>query len=490
MSGYRKTAVAVALLALALAISLEVGCRRSEPPLVPSGGSGSAGSASAGSGSGGSGSAGSVEPPPPPQAPPPSITLSASIPGDATFSPPFDLASIQKDFDIFSWSSFIALSWPPGPGGTGDPAKMIGAQGDNPTVWEDYPDAGAIFLPNGAPPAPNPTAPIPEACKAIHQPGDKVLTQVGKTPTVLTTTSEPFNTGPLPDQNGVYARFELAVNQAMYGYILANALYSKAGQQAFTGPVAFPCGALPAGGKPGAEGAIMVKAAWKVITADEKARFHSAQALVYAPASKKPAYPASCKRQLVGLVGLHIVHKTNSAAQWVWSTFEHVDNAPTQAEVSSGNLRAKYNFYDPKCSAARCPPNQVPPRPWNPTQKSAFHTQVVRIDSFKGNEFAPRSAEARNAEAWKLLAAVNPQSVWINYQLISTQWPTATGQCAATPGNPLGTPAPSFLANTTLETYIQGMTPNVSSSCMACHNNATMTTPVPSDFTYLLTRAQ
>jgi len=34
------------------------------------------------------------------------------------------------------------------------------------------------------------------------------------------------------------------------------------------------------------------------------------------------------------------------------------------------------------------------------------------------------------------------------------------------------------------------MVPNVSSNCIECHNNATMTTPVPSDFTYILQRAQ
>jgi hypothetical protein len=468
MIGLRIAAGAVALLALVM------GCQKSKSPPVwtPPGEPPSSGSAT-------------------PPTPSPAIVLSASIPGDASFTPPFDsLGNIQKDFDIFSWNSFIALSWPPGPDGTGDPSKLIGAQGDNPTVWELYPDAGAIFLPNGATPSSPPATPIPDACKAIYAPGDKLLTQVGKTPTVLTAMSQPFNTGPLPDQGGVYARFELAVNQTMYGYILANTLYSKAGQKAFTGPVTFACGALPAGGKAGAEGAIMVKTAWKVITADDKVRFHSAQALVYSPASTNPAFPASCTKQLVGLVGMHIVHKTNSAAQWVWSTFEHVDNAPTEAEVASGKLRDKYNFYNPKCSAASCPPNQVPPRPWIPTRQSAFHTQVVRVDEFKGNEFAPQSAAARNADAQKLLAGVNPQSVWKNYQLISTQWPTATGKCAAIPGNPLGTPAPNFLANTTLETYIQGMTPNVSSSCMGCHNNATMTTPVPSDFTYLLTRAQ
>ena len=101
-----------------------------------------------------------------------------------------------------------------------------------------------------------------------------------------------------------------------------------------------------------------------------------------------------------------------------------------------------------------------------------------------------QSAAARNADAHKLLAGVNAKSVWANYQLISTMWPTNPGNCGPAPGDPLGTPAPTFLANTTLETYIQGTTPNVSSQCIECHNNATMTTPVASDFTYVLQRAQ
>ena len=133
---------------------------------------------------------------------------------------------------------------------------------------------------------------------------------------------------------------------------------------------------------------------------------------------------------------------------------------------------------------------RTPPRPWNPTQVSSFHSQVVRMNMFKGNEFAFESAAARNADALKLLLGVSTSSVWQNYELISTMWPTNTGQCQASPGDPLGTPAPNFLANTTLETYIQGMVPNVSSNCIECHNNATMTTPVASDFTYVLQRAQ
>lgn len=422
----------------------------------------------------------------------PAIILSSSIPGDAQFGPlppnPTNeqkLLAIQGDFDIYSWNTFIALNWPPGPDGNGDPKKTIGQNGDNDTVWEHYRDVADIFLPGGARPTYTGSVSVPTQCKASYKPGMRIISQVGKTPTVLTEFSQPFNTGPLIDQNGNYTRYEILVNKPMFDYILSNALYSKAGQKVFAGEVEFPCGALG-----GPEGAIMVKAAWKVINSADKGRFHSEQVLVYSPASQNPKYAASCSTKLMGLVGLHIGHKTNSGAQWLWSTFEHVDNVPTEADVASKKFKAKYNYYNPKCSAGKCPPNQVPPRPWNPTKVSSYRSQVVRMNMFKGNEFAFTSAAARNADALKLLLGVSASSVWQNYELISTMWPTNTGKCVATPGDPLGTPAPNFLANTTLETYIQGMVPNVSSNCIECHNNATMTTPVPSDFTYILQRAQ
>ena len=423
----------------------------------------------------------------------PAIVLKSNIPGDAQFGslPPNatneqKLLAIQGDFDIYSWNTFIALNWPPLPNGNGDPSKTIGQNGDNDTVWEHYRDVSDIFLPGGKKPSYNgPAGVVPAQCKASYKPGMRIISQVGKTPTVLTDFSQPFNTGPLIDQNGNYTRYEILVNKPMFDYILQNTLYSKAGQKVFSGAVKFPCGVLN-----GAEGAIMVKSSWKVISAADKNRFHSQTVLVYSPASQNPKYAASCSTKLMGLVGLHIGHKTNSGAQWLWSTFEHVDNAPTEADVASKKFKPQYNYYNPNCTTANCPPNQVPPRPWNPTKVSSFHSQVVRMNMFKGNEFAFESAAARNAEALKLLLGVSSSSVWQNYELISTMWPTNTGQCVANPGDPLGTPAPNFLANTTLETYIQGMVPNVSSNCIECHNNATMTTPVPSDFTYILQRAQ
>ena len=425
---------------------------------------------------------------------PPPIVLSPAIPGDANVTATtVSIDAFQPDFDVYSWNTFIALNWPPGPDGNGDPKQTIGQNGDNDTVWEHYRDVSDVFLPGGKKPSWNgPPQPLPPQCKALYKPGMRLLSQVGKTPTVLTASSQPFNTGPIIDQNGVYTRFEILLNKTMFDYILNNSLYSKAGQKVFTPPVKFTCGTLGTATNPGVEGAIMVKSAWKVIAASDKPRFHSEDVLVYSPASQNPKYAASCSAKTMGLVGLHIAHKTQNASQWLWSTFEHVDNVPTDADVKSGKLKAKYNYYNPACTAANCPPNQIPPRPWNPTKVSSFHSQVVRMNLFNLPIYKA-SADARNADAWKLLAAVNPQSVWLNYELISTMWPTnPSGKCGAVPGDPLGTPAPTFLANTTLETYLQRVPPqpNVSSQCIECHNNATMTVPVASDFTYVLQRAQ
>jgi hypothetical protein len=62
-------------------------------------------------------------------------------------------------------------------------------------------------------------------------------------------------------------------------------------------------------------------------------------------------------------------------------------------------------------------------------------------------------------------------------------------------------PAPTFLANSTLETYSQGSEPLASSSCMACHGNAVSYQQRPpnlkpedffnqSDFTFMLEKAR
>jgi hypothetical protein len=205
--------------------------------------------------------------------------------------------------------------------------------------------------------------------------------------------------------------------------------------------------------------------------------------------------PETCERQLLGLVGLHVVTKTQTDPQWVWSTFEQVDNVPAQGEEDAAR---SYNFFLPDCDDCNAV-NEPPPQPWDP------HHQPVTANSGKSQVVRQIPLTAATQE---LNAAVRPLlegTVWQYYELISTQWPT-DGSGALTPDpsaannwcsplNPVdgsGAPAPAFLGNSTLETYIQGTVPQASSSCIHCHLNATMAAGQRSfsDFTYLLERAQ
>ena len=411
-------------------------------------------------------------------APPPLPVLTSQVPLEITVTGTHPtLASLQQDFDVFSWQSFIALNWPANADGTPNTNLTIGQAPNNPVVWESYRESRTIFLPGGATPAPwGQDSPLPDVCKNIDAahlpPGTMRLTQVGKTANVLDESGEPFKTGPLIDQNGQYARFAIMTNETMFNYILTNKIYSKDGQKAFNADANFPASNAPTQQL----GSIMIKTAWvKMGGKYDPAKFYTTYALVYNNPAEEPGVKPSCVLTQVGLVGFHIAHKTAGEPQWVWSTFEHVDNVPTMGQKPT---LSAYNFFDAHCKA--CKVNEPPPRPWNPGTPYTKPTQVERVIAITPE------AQQLNASYHQALAAVVPDSVWLNYQLVSTQWPTN----AQSKVDPTGVPAPSFLANTTLETYIQGHVKQTSSSCMACHNNATTTTGNFSDFTYLLQRAQ
>ncbi len=137
----------------------------------------------------------------------------------------------------------------------------------------------------------------------------------------------------------------------------------------------------------------------------------------------------------------------------------------------------------------------------------SFKSQIVRE--------TPLTNAAKNMN--KIFQSMLQNSVWKNYMLISTQWPSAFGCTQLHAQSPMRrrrktdflkqpdmtcSPAPTFLANSTLETYSQGNVPLASSSCIACHGNAvgfqkSASNPQPgkanlnqSDFTFMLEKAQ
>lgn len=421
------------------------------------------------------------------------IVLSPVLPATVAVPQPNpDLGQLQTDFDVFSWQTFVALNWPADRNGNANTAVTIGQQGTTPPgVWETWKESTEVFKDDGTPPTPwgDPNRDIPEACRKLAaSDGNKLLPHVAKKPDVLFSSTQPFLSGPLIDQNGQFARFEISLNKSMFDYIVNNELYNTQGQQRFADQgkkVAFACTANGTSDT----GAVMVKAAWKILgQGDAAAGFYTRKALVWTPAladpadPAKPVTPATCMVSDVGMIGLHIATKVKNTSQWVWSTFEHKGNVP---DLDGLPAKQPYSFYNRDCKGCT-PVNQPPPRPWDPN-KPGQPTQIARVTAIDP------STTALNKSWQAALAAVSPTSPWQNYELVSTQWPTLVSKDCNTPAagaSPLGNPAPQFLANTTLESYIQGNTPNVSSSCIGCHKNAAAMTGNFSDFTYMLSLAK
>src|SRR5882672_4049881 len=413
--------------------------------------------------------------------------------------------TLQHGFDMYSWLLFAALNSPR------DPNGRFGAS--QPTMWESYKLIDDVMLPGGAAPDPNYDAPhkVPAVCPAPTP--DKPTSLVVHMTTEAF--NQPFRTGPLIDQSGNYSLNVILMNRVMFDAIVNHdhPLYSKAGQQQFSGDVNFipgvngtePKTITPQQGSvPGSQlGAVMVKVSWKLLTdKDDERRFHHIWAYRHFPAGvfNGDTRAETCDIVKLGMVGFHVGHKTVTRNQWIWTTFEHVDNAPTRTDLKALSLlppekRPAFNFFNAACTDERqCGFNDTPPQAWDPRHPNVtFRSQIVRTNPILG--------DAKNlTDAVHALPQIKGTE-WEHYELVSTQWPSDFG-CAGDvkPGNqpdPSCAPAPPLLANTTLETYSQhdiggSGTAQSTSSCIGCHNNAT-TQHLPataSDFTFILEKAQ
>jgi hypothetical protein len=460
------------------------------------------------------------------------------------------LENLQRGFDFYSWRTFIALNSP-----ADGKTPIDKAEADTPTRWEDmdnFKQLLDVMLPADQQP---PIWPrdrtgmdaererlMPEACKTLQQ-NDPTLRDRKIVKMIEESYNEPFKTGPLIDQDGHYAIFDILMNREMFNYITEHHLNTKADQAANADlAVDFPAGQNDAPAKDGKPaqphkfGAFMLKVSWKILSDAEKAAktFHMIDALVLMPPNAdRPQTARRCLPRTLGLIGFHAVHKTVGRPQWIWTTFEHVKNVPDKDEVAANKLADHYNFFDAHSTSGSATVNATPPRPWEPSPAlelsfrvdNSYKSQIVRETPLTD------AAKHMNVIFHSLLP---PDNVWQNYMLISTQWPSAfaihcTGLQSQSPHDPKTdfvkqpdmtcSPAPIYLANSTLETYSQvdnkvekhdknGVLPDdlavplATSSCIACHSNAVgfqRTTSNreagrpnlnQSDFTFMLEKAQ
>jgi hypothetical protein len=439
------------------------------------------------------------------QCPPPTPSISSS-------TLPTDVSNqvLQCDnginfFDDFSWRSFVALIWPAANGQRGVPdTGQSNFPVNMPLVFETYKADWESFPPPGSPnppPAPSPWssfAGTANPCGASVNAGwgDLLLSSYSKFGNLGLADFGPFFVGPViasgfaqsPSQQS-YLRYQASYNKTEHDQIVGNKwyLHSKLGNVTFCSN-----GATIGGQQCPAENSIDLKSAWMdmgSVPDNLRSRYYIKKAWVLDPASS-PANPQCIQRDM-GLVGLHIVSKTPTRPQWIWSTFEQIDNVPpvvgaTPTTNTVFNLNdgkgAAMPGADPYCVPQPGNPNVVcPGTPPPPAAMPADASQATRFNVTRTQRIGtppmdggPDSTPATNSAYQKLLAAAAPNSPWQYYQLVMTQWPAPGSKPSnpgtpnfTIPGSPLTTKVLSSFANVTMETFDQGA---VFSGCMNCHN--------------------
>lgn len=426
------------------------------------------------------------------------IPLAVILPQN--FSTPLE---IRPYFDYFSWESFIALNWPAKAGARGvadqpaNPDAFLKAAAGTPVVWGTYKDSYDLFgskeqRPTAWSSFDVPGSPCPNAAA-----GQKTLIFLTKGNTPLMETKQAFSF-PLIDQRNNYVYFDIRYDEAQYNfirgqdgdpsswlYLLKNLTPKENAQFGVQMPMSGTT-----------LGSIMLKAAWRIKTdKDDASRYYATAAQIFNPQTQ------TCTSATVLLVGLHIAHKVSPFTEWVWSTFEQVDNVPPDAVAGAPTPAPPPNGYSfnngtdtPKTVGGYNykPPVAPSTKAVGPTPTPPPPVQVTRVNPIPVTP-AGQSTREVNAYYQQLLKG----TVWQYYQLVVTQWPFNPGIGADGPfmlianggvyPQNAGSAFPvNGAINTTMETYFQ--TPNDAAgaggnSCMSCHYRAGQ-----SDFSWGLNR--
>jgi hypothetical protein len=392
--------------------------------------------------------------------PPPTVSPDAlpDVPPTPDGQSPFPF------FNNYSWRSFIALNWPaltsPAQRGQPDRSKRFGDT-SGPRVWTTWKSQIEIFQPGGAKPSDWTSYDGKNPC------GEGFSNSV-----VTLSAFSPFSDfnqaifaldrvgNPLVAQNGTYVRYEVRVNRQEFDSITDenHKWYIAANLPSPDNPVPFNVGSTE------------IKAAWRILTDKDtpaiRSRYYIVpDAQVFDVTAKK------CLKRDIALVGFHIVTKTADRPQWIWSTFEHVDNVPGLSSEPKPPSGVPFSFNDPSKPQTLDP--RRPPPPISPTNQPVANPtpmQVVRLQKIGPT---PDDDTMKMNQAYWNLPEIKG-TVWENYMLVATQWPTQTSP--EKPDNN-GVPFPidgMETANTTMETYFQAprQPPFTGGSCMECHQTS------------------
>ena len=377
--------------------------------------------------------------------------LSAAIPETAT----------DTDFMEFAWQHFLALN-----------AETVGGQinptGDNPTQWASWSSTADLL--NQTDPGPPGSRYYPEVCQQIPNYQDyRVIQQVGKVDdSVLEAQTNGLSESPLLDRNGNFIRYEILLSDAMYTDVVNKGYNNPSVMNELTSNVNLICGDVSyTGGDPANAnmGAIALKIAWMGASGfsdQKKASYHLENLLIYNPSYRNSSGEETCELQEMALVGMHVAHKTLQQPNWIWMTFEHIDNAPDCTSLPPGP-----NSRVPNTS---CPTVMDLGEPeWNFFNQECFDENNMSCATCnatpKSNDLSDECVNPfldPDGTGWCLDLAANPDK---GLSRLCHQIPLSQGQCSN---------APSQLCSTSADCptggECQSIYPEVANSNMACAN--------------------
>ena len=395
---------------------------------------------------------------------------------------------LQKGVDQLSWIIFIALNWQANSDGTPDSTQCFG-QKDGITVWEHWMPGSELF-PKG-----NATSPATWQYGLTKQGHPKNSKAAPSFSLMKLSDSDEFNPERkrVPNVHGDNTFYEIFYNKKVYDYVRKGGLATVQGQKEFIkkwprqsngvflidslsgDTISFEARDervyLPIGVSNDSVfsyqyidknsqslqfksgflhykaniGAMAVKSAWTVIASKaQMGKYHTRTVML------------NGKRVTLGLVALHFAHKIAEAPRWVWSTFEHIDNAPSldkngQADLEPGKDYLYFNKLFNDTATYNKPPKEG---------SNEGKVQIVRLQK------RTKEVDDLNVQFHKIIQNANKNSVWLNYRLVGTQWPFNNPDPLTVVGRD-GDTRPLIMANALMETYHQS-----TSSCMGCHQKA------------------
>ncbi|WP_146662403.1 hypothetical protein [Enhygromyxa salina] len=321
---------------------------------------------------------------------------------------------------------------------------LTSKQGDQ-TVFEAFANPNALFVPGG------PTKPYPG-----HDPGEGevMLARMAKDSSSADI-ADVFQAGPgneiLVDQNGEVVYYSNHLDKQFWDFINAadNQFWDLAKLQAANPELDFPVDSLE------------LKASWRVAEKNGKVLIPDADERFYVVETEIPVVEVDADGDVtetekrvpakMALIAIHVAGVVEHHPEFIWATFEHVDNAPDCAAVGQPTTGQTWSLYDGKASASAC--NQYyPNNPLGPVNVCRAQPHGAGSDTNQGNIVSLD----------KQLRELTAGTVWANYTYVGAIWSTGVV--------PLNNPPPDdlrgslILANTTMETFKQD------ENCFSCHN--------------------